>query len=152
MEKQNNINVLIVNDYLSNLLEKQNFNLTELEKSNTLLINKLKNDDVDNLSGILIKREKIEKHISKLDVQINNYINKKIKKSTGILNNNNLTLITIIQDKVINISKSFQIIIEMIKKYQSLLEQNLNHLRRETQVIVSYTSFNKGQTHYESKG
>lgn len=152
MKNQYNINAETINDHLNNLLEEQNAHLLDLEKSNTLLINRLKSKNIENLSKILIKRERIEKHITKLDDRINNYFHKKIKKNTGILNNNNLTLIKLIQDKSLTIGKSFHIIIEMIKKYQSALEQNLNSLRRETMVVESYTSFNKGHTQYELKG
>jgi len=140
------------NEHLCKLIEKQNFNLTKLEKSNVLLIKKLENNDIDNLSGLLVEREKIEKQISKLDHQIKNYINKKIKKNTGILNNNSLTLIKLMQQKSIDINKSFQIIIEMTNKLQSAVEQNLQWLRRGSKMIETYTSFNNNKTHYELDG
>ena len=140
------------NEHLCKLIEKQNFNLTKLEKSNSLLIKKLEINDIDNLSGLLVEREKIEKQISKLDHQIKNYINKKIKKNTGILNNNTLTLIKLMQQKSIDINKSFQIIIEMTNKLQSAVEQNLQWLRRGSKMIETYTSFNNNKTHYELDG
>ncbi len=151
LDKRNNINPQDANDFIGDLLEKQNFNMTELQNSNILLINKLRNHNIKNLKEIILKREKIENDISKLNRKINNFFNEIIKKNTGILNNNNLTLIQKIKEQAININKSFQIMIEMIKKHQSIFEQNLNLLYRDTKVLKSYTCYNRGYKRYEVK-
>jgi len=139
-------------DKLDNLLTMQIEKLSQLEKANSFLLEKLNNEDIDDLVTIIMERKSLDQEIQNLDNQIKIILSRLNKNNSGILKNNTLHLQTLVQNKASEVKRSLSLLNDLTQKIQGSFLIKLTGLLKQNKAAESYVTSNTKRTRYDING